>query len=607
MAFNDRSAEGIKAGVAELRALDQQIVARGGGTLDSARAMRGAFMAGGVDFADVARLAPLTQRAATAAGAEGADFANTLMAGAKSGQFAYEDAEKVFGMMLTAGASGSFETRDMAQYLPGIFNATGDMRGMTGTAYHLAGLETIRDATGDSSEAANRYQNLLSFRNSKETYSNLSKKGINLAHVYRDAAKRGEDMNLAFVGAIQGLVERNKEYKRLKKELPGATGARADEIRNQMGAIQNRIFSEIIGDMQARQGAIALQNGRGRYGEIYGDLTKDPEAMIDKLFSVMTSATQENLNRLANEWEKGMDRVLDVVKGPLQDAIQWASGLMADNPELTAAAAGAVTVGGMAAAGSGVAAGLRGLRSKAAGAQAATGSQATASGTGRGGQATGQGGRPGSSATHKANAALVVLSAAGQAYATENDDSLTREQKNAAHAETAGGAVGALAGAQAGAAVGAAAGPVGAAVGSVAGGVIGGLAGTELGKEVYAYHQKVQRSLDALPYDPDDPDSYLLDLSARAEATGRGPEQRESLLPQGLEDLLAAFTGSGGQFAPQSSPEEWKAVLLEAVNNMQTAAQAQPLKVELHSTLELDGAVLAQSREDIMIREAARR
>lgn len=256
VAFNDRSVEGIRAGVAELRALDQQIMARGGGTLDSARAMRGAFMAGGVDFADVARLAPLTQRAATAAGAEGADFANTLMAGAKSGQFAYGDAEKVFGMMLTAGASGSFETRDMAQYLPGIFNATGDMRGMTGTAYHLAGLETIRDATGDSAEAANRYQNLLSFRNSKEAYSNLSKKGINLAHVYRDAAKRGEDMNLAFVGAIQGLVERNKEYKRLKKELPGATGARADEIRNQMGAIQNRIFSEIIGDMQAGRGPL---------------------------------------------------------------------------------------------------------------------------------------------------------------------------------------------------------------------------------------------------------------------------------------------------------------------------------------------------------------
>lgn len=630
VAFNDRSAEGIRAGVAELRALDQQIVARGGGTLDSARAMRGAFMAGGVDFADVARLAPLTQRAATAAGAEGADFANTLMAGAKSGQFAYGDAEKVFGMMLTAGASGSFETRDMAQYLPGIFNATGDMRGMTGTAYHLAGLETIRDATGDSSEAANRYQNLLSFRNSKEAYSNLSKKGINLAHVYRDAAKRGEDMNLAFVGAIQGLVERNKEYKRLKKELPGATGARADEIRNQMGAIQNRIFSEIIGDMQARQGAIALQNGRGRYGEIYGDLTKDPEAMIDKLFSVMTSATQENLNRLANEWEKGMDRVLDVVKGPLQDAIQWASGLMADHPELTALAGATVTAGAMWGAGRGLAGGLRMLRGGQAGGQAAVTAPlvkptaVTAAGTPRAATAGTTAATGATGAGQKALAGNVLLNAAlaaGQIYATETDDSLSREAKNEANAASLGGLAGSVAGAEMGAAALAWAGPVGSAVGAAAGATLGGILGTELGQQWYQ-KTMVEAPLAAgkLPYDPDDPTDYLTALSARAEATGRGPEQR----PDAFDDYGAALFGGTTSFLDtgegleerlatlasrdddRRAQEELKAALLEAARNMQTA-QEQPLKVELHSTLELDGAVLAQSREDIMIREAARR
>lgn len=627
VAFNDRSVEGIRAGVAELRALDQQIVARGGGTLDSARAMRGAFMAGGVDFADVARLAPLTQRAATAAGAEGADFANTLMAGAKSGQFAYGDAEKIFGMMLTAGASGSFETRDMAQYLPGIFNATGDMRGMTGTAYHLAGLETIRDAAGDSSEAANRYQNLLSFRNSKEAYSNLSKKGINLAHVYRDAAKRGEDMNLAFVGAIQGLVERNKEYKRLKKELPGATGARADEIRNQMGAIQNRIFSEIIGDMQARQGAIALQNGRGRYGEIYGDLTKDPEAMIDKLFSVMTSATQENLNRLANEWEKGMDRVLDVVKGPLQDAIQWASGLMADHPELTALAGATVTAGAMWGAGRGLAGGLRMLRGGQAGGQTAVTvpmgkpSAVTSAGAPRAATA---GTTAATGAGQKALAGNVLLNAAlaaGQIYATETDDSLSREAKNEANAASLGGLAGSVAGAEMGAAALAWAGPVGSAVGAAAGATLGGILGTELGQQWYQ-KTMVEAPLAAgkLPYDPDDPTDYLTALSARAEATGRGPEQR----PDSFDDYGAALFGGTTPFLDtgegleerlatlasrdddRRAQEELKAALLEAARNMQTA-QEQPLKVELHSTLELDGAVLAQSREDIMIREAARR
>ena len=628
VAFNDRSAEGIRTGVAELRALDQQIVARGGGTLDSARAMRGAFMAGGVDFADVARLAPLTQRAATAAGAEGADFANTLMAGAKSGQFAYGDAEKVFGMMLTAGASGSFETRDMAQYLPGIFNATGDMRGMTGTAYHLAGLETIRDATGDSSEAANRYQNLLSFRNSKEAYSNLSKKGIKLAHVYRDAAKRGEDMNLAFVGAIQGLVERNKEYKRLKKELPGATGARADEIRNQMGAIQNRIFSEIIGDMQAREGAIALEKARGgRYSEVYAGVTNKPEAMIDKLFSVMTSATQENLNRLANEWEKGMDRVLDVVKGPLQDAIQWASGLMADHPELTALAGATVTAGAMWGAGRGLAGGLRMLRGGQAGGQAAVTvpmgkpSAVTSAGAPRAATA---GTTAATGAGQKALAGNVLLNAAmaaGQIYATETDDSLSREAKNEANAASLGGLAGSVAGAEMGAAALAWAGPVGSAVGAAAGATLGGILGTELGQQWYQ-KTMVEAPLAAgkLPYDPDDPTDYLTALSARAKATGRGPEQR----PDSFDDYGAALFGGTTSFLDtgegleerlatlasrdddRRAQEEWKAALLEAARNMQTT-QEQPLKVELHSTLELDGAVLAQSREDIMIREAARR
>ncbi len=581
-----------------------------------------------MSFEDTQALAPLTQRAATAAGAEGADFANTLLSGTKSGQFTKADAEKVFGMMLTAGAEGSFETRDMAQYLPSIFNATGDMRGLRGTAQHLTGLEIVRDAAGDSAEAANRYKNLLSFRNSKEAYSNLSKKGINLAHVYRDAAKRGEDMNLAFVGAIQGLVERNKEYKRLKKELPGATGARADEIRNQMGAIQNRIFSEIIGDMQAREGAIALEKARGgRYSEVYAGVTNKPEAMIDKLFSVMTSSTQENLNRLANEWEKGMDRVLDVVKGPLQDAIQWASGLMADHPELTALAGATVTAGAMWGAGRGLAGGLRMLRGGQAGGQTAVTvpmgkpSAVTSAGAPRAATA---GTTAATGAGQKALAGNVLLNAAlaaGQIYATETDDSLSREAKNEANAASLGGLAGSVAGAEMGAAALAWAGPVGSAVGAAAGATLGGILGTELGQQWYQ-KTMVEAPLAAgkLPYDPDDPTDYLTALSARAKDTGRGPEQR----PDAFDDYGAALFGGttsfldtgevleerlatlAGRDDDRRAQEELKAALLEAARNMQTA-QEQPLKVELHSTLELDGAVLAQSREDIMIREAARR
>lgn len=627
VAFNERTEAGIKAGVAELRALDQQIVARGGGTLDSARVMRGAFLAGGMSFEDTQALAPLTQRAATAAGAEGADFANTLLSGTKSGQFTKGDAAKVFGMMLTAGASGSFETRDMAQYLPSIFSATGDMRGLRGTAQHLTGLEVVRDAAGNSAEAANQYQNLLSFRNSPEAYKNLEKRGIYLAHVYSDAAKRGEDMNLAFVGAIQSLVERNKAYQRYKKQLAGASGEEAIRLRNEMNVIQDRIFGAIIGDQQAREGAKALQNGRSRYDEIYGDLTRDPEAMIDKLFSVMTSATQENLNRLANEWEKGMDRVLDVVKGPLQDAIQWASGLMADHPELTALAGATATAGAMWGAGRGLASGLRMLRGGQAGGQAAVTvpmgkpSAVTSAGAPR---AVTAGTTAATGAGQKALAGNVLLNAAmaaGQIYATETDDSLSREAKNEANAASLGGLAGSVAGAEMGAAALAWAGPVGSAVGAAAGATLGGILGTELGQQWYQ-KTMVEAPLAAgkLPYDPDDPTDYLTALSARAEATGRGSEQRPDSFDdygaalfggttsfldtgEGLEERLATLASRDNERREQ---EEFKAALLEAARNMQTA-QEQPLKVELHSTLELDGAVLAQSREDIMIREAARR
>ena len=505
------------------------------------------------------------------------------------------------------------------------------MRGLRGTAQHLTGLEIVRDATGDSAEAANRYKNVLAYRNSPEAYKKLKEKGVNLAHVYRDAAKRGEDANLAFTGAIQKLVERNKAYQRYKKQLAGASGEEATRIRNEMNNIQDRIFGEIIGDMQAREGAKALENARGgRYGEVYAGVTNKPEAMIDKLFSVMTSATQENLNRLANEWEKGMDRVLDVVKGPLQDAIQWASGLMADHPELTALAGATATAGAMWGAGRGLAGGLRMLRGGQAGGQTAVTvpmgkpSAVTAAGAPRAATAGTTAATGATGAGQKALAGNVLLNAAmaaGQIYATETDNSLSREAKNEANAASLGGLAGSVAGAEMGAAALAWAGPVGSAVGAAAGATLGGILGTELGQQWYQ-KAMVEAPLAAgkLPYDPDDPTDYLTALSARAKDTGRGPEQRPDAFDdygaalfggttsfldtgEGLEERLATLAGRDDDRRAQ---EELKAALLEAARNMQTA-QEQPLKVELHSTLELDGAVLAQSREDIMIREAARR
>lgn len=696
LAFDSRGEAGIKAGVAELRALDQRIAADGGGTLDSARALSSSLLGGGMAFEDVARLAPTIQKTATAAAADSADMGGVVMAALKNGQFSREDVGRVLGMMLSAGASGSFEARDMAQYLPGIFNATNDMRGLRGTAQHLAGLETIRDASGDSAEAANRYQNLLSFRSSKEASGNLEKKGIKLAHVYSEAAKKGEDMNLAFVRAIQSLVERNRAYQKLKKRLATASGEEAVSIQNQMGNIQDRIFSEIIGDMQARQGAIALYKGEKRYHELVAKIQENPEELVDKFYRVMTSSTQANLDRLANEWEKGMDRVLEAVKGPLAGALEGLTGLMADHPGLTAAAGGLAAAGGAVAAGKGALGLLRmagGGASRLPAALAGTPpGQAGPDANGdaweelgeelddieaedgperenrrrprrgrgrrsRAGSRAGRRGRPRRDAAGQGRAGRMrprreapAMAGAGILHAarfglsvaeTEGRDDLSREQKNEAHAGELGALAGGIAGAKLGALAGSALGPVGTAVGGVIGAAGGSLLGSELGQAAF---RKVGEALDAVAspaYDAGDPEAMqdrFRQLAAQAEA-GKGPVQRPDAFTEffaglrdeagsywdalfgggqarpafadtgeGLEERLAALAQRDADTRRQDGPEEWQARLEQAVQAAaQAAAQAQPLRVELHSTLELDGSVLASTVEERMIREAARR
>ena len=697
LAFDSRGEAGIKAGVAELRALDQRIAADGGGTLDSARALSSSLLGGGMAFEDVARLAPTIQKTATAAAADSADMGGVVMAALKNGQFSREDVGRVLGMMLSAGASGSFEARDMAQYLPSIFSVTGDMRGLGGTAQHLAGLETIRDASGGSAEAANSYQNLLSFRSSKEAYDNLEKKGIKLAHVYSEAAKKGEDLNLAFVRAVAGIAERNRAYQKLKKRLATASGEEAVSLQNQMGNIRGRIFKEIIGDQQAAEGAIALYNGEKRYHELVAKIQEEPEELVDKFYRVMTSSTQANLDRLTNEWEKGMDRVLEVVKGPLEAMLRWVTGLMADNPQLTAGIAGLAAAGGAVVAGKG-ALGLlrmagggasrlpaalagtppgqagpdangdaweelgeelddieaedgserenrrrprrgRGRRSRAGSRAGRRGRpRRDAAGQGRAGRR-----RPRREAPAMAGAGILHAARFGLSVAeTEGRDDLSREQKNEAHAGELGALAGGIAGAKLGALAGSALGPVGTAVGGVIGAAGGSLLGSELGQAAF---RKVGEALDAVAspaYDAGDPEAMqdrFRQLAAQAEA-GKGPVQRPDAFTEffaglrdgsfgsywdslfgggqarpafadtgeGLEERLAALAQRDADTRRQDGPEEWQARLEQAVQAAaQAAAQAQPLRVELHSTLELDGSVLASTVEERMIREAARR
>ncbi|GAB1254597.1 hypothetical protein Defa_20840 [Desulfovibrio sp. TH_2024_36128] len=474
--------------VNKLRALDAAAVKYGGGTMDGARATRGVLFAQGLDFETTDKVLHGIQRTATATGSEGADLANMVAAGIKAKQFKPEETEKILGMATNAGAEGAFETKDMAKHMPGIFTNAPDMLGVKGAAYHYANLQVMRDAAGSSDEAATLYENLQAFRNGPEAAKNLKKKKVNLTKIYQRAAANGDDMNVAFVDAIQrGVVEKDKLYKSITGKMANAKGPELEALKRQRATRQSELFGQIIGDRQARQAAVALANGKDRRAEVLAKIEDNPLAAVDKFFERVQTSTQTKFDGLGNAWETAMDGFFGKVKGNVDAGLTSATDFMVSHPEGSVALAGATAVGGSFAAGSGAMAVVDFLRkgkgvAPGAGQGTATVVDAAADATatiGKGAKALTGAGR-----IAKIGGPVGAALAAVDAIATEMDESLTREQKNISHSGTAGGFVGGLGGAAAGAAAGSVVPVVGTIVGAIIGGILGSLGGAEVGEQV---------------------------------------------------------------------------------------------------------------------------
>lgn len=490
IAFGERKdAASIRAGVKELQALDAAAVRYGRGSNDGAMGARGALFAQGIDFDTTKQVLPGIQRTATATNSEGTDLANMVASGLKAKQFKAADVETVLGMAANAGSVGAFETKDMAKHMAGIMTNAPDMLGVKGAAYHFSNLQVMRDAAGSSDEAAMLYANLQAFRNSPEAAKNLKKKHVNLSKIYQRAAANGDDMNVAFVDAIQkGVVEKDKVYKTLTARMATAKGADLEALQRQRATRQSTLFGQIIGDRQARQAAVALANGKDRRAEVLQAVEADPLSTVNKFFDTVTASTQDKFTGLGNAWDNAMSGFFEKSKGGLDASLSGAAGFMEAHPQQSVAAAGAVAVGTTLAAGSGAAAAWDFLR-KGKGAPGAGGVAGAAEGA-----ATAADVVPSLSKGTKALGALKklgkfggpigLLLAGADATATEMDDSLTREQKNIEHSSTAGGLAGGLAGAATGAVVGSVVPVIGTAIGGAIGGVLGALGGSEVGKKI---------------------------------------------------------------------------------------------------------------------------
>lgn len=493
-AFADDGVAGRRAGMARLDDAVNSAVRQGGGTREgAAEALDKMLASGAIKTDDAMRMLPTLQKFATASGASAGDLSDIAIRGIQQGFFKPGQVEQALDKALVAGQMGGFELKDMARWLPQLMANAAGMKSMGGYERILASAQASAVTAGSKDQAGNNLVNLLQKLNSQDTAQDFKKLGIDLSGTLAKAREGGMLPLDAFVQLIdQKVVGKDKEFQALKARAATAQGSEKTETLDSMADIlQASAIGKVVQDRQAMLALVAEMTQRGYIQDVLGGMGKAGGAG-ETSYQVIAGTSAFELQQATNEKDIAASAVLDKMSGPLGNVATKAADVAREFPGLATASFAAATAisslvasAGMLAAGrmlfgGGAAAGAAG----AAGTAAAAGASTSTLGRAWAGM---KGGWTGTAArwAGRAGGYLGVFGSAVSVIGTEADSTLTRAQKNAAHAGTAGGAAGAwggaLLGAKAGAAfgggIGAFFGGVGAAPGAAIGGFLGLIGG----------------------------------------------------------------------------------------------------------------------------------
>lgn len=479
-AFADRTTvAGRRAGMQELRSTVDSAVRTGGGTRESAaEALDSMIASGAVEMNAAKSMLPVIQKFASATGAQSTEIANILIRGIQNKFFSPDQAEDALNKALVAGQAGGFELKDMARWLPQMMASATGMRGMSGFERILASAQASVTTAGSKDMAGNNLVNLLAKMNSADAAREFAAKGIDLPGTLAKAREKGQLPLDAFVELLdREIVGKDKRFQRLKTKAATAQGEDKTSTYGDMADIlQASAVGSVIADRQALLALVAEMTQRSYIKDVMSQM-RSAGGAVDLNYGLMRSTTAFGVQQAENEKDIAAQGMLDDVGGPVRGALGGAAALARGFPRLATAATEAATAIAAMTAAAATWGGIT-MLTKGGGTAAAAGAGAAAEAgavslAGRAGRLMGAAGR-----------FAVPLAIAGTAldvYGTENDPTLTRAQKNAAHTGSAAGLAGAWAGARVGAAAGAALGSVIPGVGTAIGGAVGGLGGGLLG------------------------------------------------------------------------------------------------------------------------------
>ena len=230
------------------------------------------IVAAGVDTLDEAlAMLPTALKAAMSSGTPAAQMATAIKAAQDSMGMDVSQLPLAADTILTGGRMGKFEVEDMARHLPSLLPLAASQlgySGLSGLQTVAADLQTVRDKSGTSEEAAVRVADFYSKIFSEATQKNFSDAGFNLKRTVDTAVMQGQDPVAAAIELTRKAVE---------KDPTSLTNLYTDK-ESRMAALA------FLADPGARaRYRDGMQGAAGTTDESFGRVTNDAQASIDRL------------------------------------------------------------------------------------------------------------------------------------------------------------------------------------------------------------------------------------------------------------------------------------------------------------------------------------
>lgn len=218
-----------------------------GHTFDKIAKGMESLTAGGMDLKEALPAIPAIAMTAQAAGAEVEDMATTTLALNQNLKISTDRMQSAFDVLVKGGKAGKFELKDMARHFPSIAPAAvaAGMKGEEGLMRIVAALQTIRNGTGTTEEAAASMQNIFAKMESEETVKKFEKFNVNLRKEMERARKEGKDLLETFTDLSEKAIKGDlSKIPQLFSDMEFARGMRAllsyrDLNRKVMGELKN--------------------------------------------------------------------------------------------------------------------------------------------------------------------------------------------------------------------------------------------------------------------------------------------------------------------------------------------------------------------------------